>query len=118
MLSIKPLFCGKCLLRLFCYKTINLVLSKIQNLYFKASLPEHIHFVHSEIMNVSRSENIFHSVKYQWYDYIAFFLMIIISVVIGLYHVFLETKVKSVTNYLLGNGNISVLPVAVSIVAR
>lgn len=69
-------------------------------------------------MTASQFEDIFDSVKYQWHDYIVFFLMLIISVVIGLYHVFFEAKVKSVTNYLLGNGDISVLPVAVSIVAR
>uniref|UniRef100_T1JCV4 Sodium-coupled monocarboxylate transporter 1 n=1 Tax=Strigamia maritima TaxID=126957 RepID=T1JCV4_STRMM len=50
-------------------------------------------------------------------DYIIFVLTLIVSLLIGLYYAFTGNKQKTVQEYLVGNRNMGVLPVAMSLLA-
>ncbi|KAF5303902.1 hypothetical protein FQA39_LY01687 [Lamprigera yunnana] len=55
---------------------------------------------------------------FSWIDYTVFALMLLLSVVIGMYFGFFGPKQDNKAMYLLGGKNMNVVPVAISLVAR
>lgn len=65
------------------------------------------------------TENDSTSYKYSfdWYDYISFFAMLLLSTAIGIYFGFHRKKNLTTFEYLMGNKKVKALPVAVSLTA-
>ncbi|XP_063925469.1 sodium-coupled monocarboxylate transporter 2-like [Zophobas morio] len=55
--------------------------------------------------------------SFSWYDYIFFFVMLGVSALIGVYFGCFGTKQSSADEYLMGNKNMKVFPISVSLVA-
>ena len=53
--------------------------------------------------------------RFHWADYLTFFLSLLLSVAVGVYYGFIKKQDSTITNYLLGNRNMHVLPVAISL---
>ena len=57
--------------------------------------------------------------RYQFtmYDYIVFAAMLIISITIGIYYAFFGSRQKTTKEFLMGNRNMKLFPIAISIMA-
>ena len=65
--------------------------------------------------------NVFENVaqlSFSWYDYTLFFAMLGVSALIGVYFGCFGTKQSSADEYLMGNKNMKVFPISVSLIAR
>lgn len=58
------------------------------------------------------------SITFHWFDYTLFSIMLLLSVLIGLYFGCFGTKQSTVNEYLMGGKKMSVLPIAISQIAR
>lgn len=64
----------------------------------------------------NQTENLDHFM-FGWFDYVFFSLLLLVSVLIGIYFGFFS-KQDSTTEYLLGGKRMGCFPVAMSIIAR
>lgn len=55
--------------------------------------------------------------RFAWSDYVLFVIMLMICVVIGIYFGFIEKKQNTEDEYLVGNRQMPIIPVAFSLVA-
>lgn len=61
--------------------------------------------------------NVEQMLSFSWFDYTLFFLMLLLSVLIGIYFGCFGSKQNTTSEYLLGSRNMKVFPVAVSLIA-
>jgi sodium-coupled monocarboxylate transporter 8/12 len=55
---------------------------------------------------------------FQWYDYLIFLAMLLISAAIGVYYGCFGTKQATPSEYLMGNRKMRKFPIAVSVAVR
>lgn len=63
-------------------------------------------------------ELMLHLQRFSWPDYLAFVFMLLLCIFIGIYFGFIKKHTNSEDEYLVGDRNMSVLPVSLSLVAR
>lgn len=57
-------------------------------------------------------------IQFQWYDYLFFFMLLALSVLIGLYYAFFSRhKQNNTKEYILGGKTLKVVPVAISLIS-
>lgn len=61
---------------------------------------------------------IVHLQRFAQFDYLVFVLMLLLCIFIGIYFGFFEKKNSTEAEYLVGDRNMSVFPIALSLVAR
>lgn len=63
-------------------------------------------------------ELIIFSQKFSGWDYLMFVVMLFLCILIGIYFGFLRTNNNTEADYLMGGRTMSVIPIALSLVAR
>lgn len=61
---------------------------------------------------------IVHLQRFSWSDYLVFVLMLLLCICIGIYFGFVEKKNNTEDEYLVGDRNMQIFPIALSLVAR
>lgn len=61
---------------------------------------------------------IVHLQRFAWSDYLVFVLMLLLCICIGIYFGFFEKKNNTEDEYLVGDRNMQIFPIALSLVAR
>lgn len=57
-------------------------------------------------------------IEFSWYDYTLFGLMLGLSTLIGIYFGFFNKKIQNADEYLMGNNEMTIFPVSMSLVSR
>lgn len=64
------------------------------------------------------SDVIVHLQRFSWSDYLVFVCMLLLCIFIGIYFGFFEKKNSTESEYLVGDRNMKIFPIALSLVAR
>lgn len=64
------------------------------------------------------SDVIVHLQRFSWSDYLVFVCMLLLCIFIGIYFGFFEKKNSTESEYLVGDRNLKIFPIALSLVAR